>query len=135
LERWAAFIEFALQDIHPIENRYFIVVFHNPFIARNAKRIMTADVFDKALGVLNRKLAHVQGELSHTGLQARELAASEVAEIIYFFYHPVCSPLADLTPPRLRLMPSLVATGAGWSPDEKPRPATSGDSGRDNGAE
>jgi hypothetical protein len=32
-------------------------------------------------------------------------------------------------------MPSLVATGAGWSPDEKPRPATSGDNGRDNGAE
>jgi hypothetical protein len=27
LERWAAFIEFALRDIHPIENRYFIVVF------------------------------------------------------------------------------------------------------------
>ena len=59
----------------------------------------------------------------------RELSAPAVAKIVYFFYHPVCSPLADLTPPRLRLMPSLVATGAGWSPDDEPQPATSGEDG------
>ena len=69
----------------------------------------------------------------------RELSAPAVAKIVYFFYHPVCSPLADLTPPRLRLMPSLVATGVGWSPDERPQTTTSSGNGhddsRDNGAE
>ena len=134
LARWVAFIEFALQEVRPIENRYFIVVSHNPFVARTSTRAMTAEVFDKALAVLNRKLAHVQGELSHAGLQARELAASEVAEIIYLFYHPVCSPLADQTPPRLRLAPSLIATGAGWSPDNNSRPAAETPEARQDGA-
>ncbi len=117
LARWVAFIEFALQEVRPIENRYFVVVFHNPFIARTSTRVMTHEVFEKAAAILNRKLAHVQGELLHAGLHAREMEASEVAEIIYFFYHPVCSPLADQTPPRLRLMSSVIATGQGWSPD------------------
>ncbi len=117
LLQWVAFIEFALKEVRPIENRYFVVVFHNPFIARAATRVMTQETFDKAAAVLNRKLAHVQGELSHAGLAAREMKAAEIAEIVYFFYHPVCSPLADQTAPRLRLMSSVIATGQGWSPD------------------
>ena len=117
LLQWIAFIEFALKEVRPIENRYFVVVFHNPFIARTSTRVMTHEVFEKAAAALNRKLAHVQGELAHAGLQAREMKASEVAEIVYFFYHPVCSPLADQTAPRLRLMSSVIATGQGWSPD------------------
>jgi len=134
LSRWVAFIEFALQEVRPIENRYFVVVFHNPFVARSSTRTMTTQVFEKALAVLNRKLAHVQGELSHAGLVARELNAAEVAEIVYFFYHPVCSPLADQTPPRLRLVPSLITTGAGWSPDGNGQPATKTPEGRRDGA-
>jgi len=122
LLQWVAFIEFALKEVRPIENRYFVVVFHNPFIARTATRVLTGEVFDKAVAVLNRKLAHVQGELAHAGLQAREMKADEVAEIVYFFYHPVCSPLADQTAPRLRLMSSVIATGQGWAPDREVRP-------------
>ncbi len=133
LARWVAFIEFALNEVRPIENRYLLVVFHNPFVARTATRTMTVEVFDKAAAVLQRKLAHVQGELSHAGLQARELSAAEVGEIVYSFYHPVCSPLADLTPPRLRLMPSLVATGAGWSPRDTAHTATSAPGARQDG--
>ncbi len=121
LLQWIAFIEFALKEVRPIENRYFVVVFHNPFIARTSTRVLTGEVFEKAATILNRKLAHVQGELLHAGLQAREMEASEVAEIIYFFYHPVCSPLADQTAPRLRLAPSLITTGAGWSSDGNSR--------------
>ena len=122
LLRWVAFIEFALKEVRPIENRYFVVVFHNPFIARTSTRVMTSEVFEKAAAVLNRKLAHVQGELAHAGLQAREMKADEVAEIVYFFYHPVCSPLADQTAPRLRLMSSVIATGQGWAPDREVQP-------------
>ncbi len=134
LSRWVAFIEFALQEVRPIENRYFVVVFHNPLVARSSTRTMTTEVFEKALAVLNRKLAHVQGELSHAGLQAREMPAREVSEIVYFFYHPVCSPLADQTPPRLRLLPSLITTGAGWSPDGKTQPAAKTTGARQDGA-
>ncbi len=120
LERWVRFIEFALQDVRPIENRYFVVVFHQPFVslARGQKREMTTPVFDKAASVLHRKLSHVLGGLDHAGFKWRLLEADEVAEIIYSFYHPVCSPLADQTAPKLRLMPSLVATGDGWSADD-----------------
>jgi len=123
LERWIGFIEFALTDVRPIENRYFAVVFHNPFVslARGQKREMTVQVFDKAATVLHRKLAHVLGGLDHAGLKWRLLEAEEAADVIYAFYHPVCSPLADQTPPRLRLMPSLVATGNGWTPNRSSR--------------
>jgi len=117
LERWAHFIEYLLARVRPIENRYFVVVSHNPFVslARGQKREMTAQVFEKAIGSLNHKLAHVQGGLDHAGWTWRLLDATEIAEIIYFFYHPVFSPLADQTAPKLRLMPSLVTTGEGWN--------------------
>ena len=133
LLQWVAFVEFALKEVRPIENRYFVVVFHNPFIARTSTRTMTKEMFEKAATVLNRKLAHVQGELSHTGLQARELSASEVAETVYFFYHPVCSPLADQTAPRLRLVSSLIATGKGWSPNSAAQPAADAADTHDGG--
>lgn len=133
LLRWVTFIEFALKEVRPIENRYFVVVFHNPFIARTSTRTMTKEMFEKAATVLNRKLAHVQGELAHAGLQARELPADEVAEIVYFFYHPVCSPLADQTAPRLRLMSSVLATGQGWSPYRAAQPAADATGTHDSG--
>jgi hypothetical protein len=119
LERWLSFIQYTLAEVRPIENRYYVVVFHHPFVSlgRGQKPILTADVFEKARSILGRKLAHVQGGLDHAGFKWRRLTADEIAEVIYFFYHPVCSPLADMTAPKLRLLPSLVATGQGWTPN------------------
>lgn len=118
LERWQSFIQYTLAEVRPIENRYYAVVFHHPavFAARGQKPTLTTDVFEKARSVLCRKLAHVQGGLDHAGLRWRRLEVDEIAQVIYFFYHPVCSPLADMTAPKLRLLPSLVATGQGWTP-------------------
>ncbi len=116
LSRWAAFIQYTLEQVRPIENRYLVVVFHcPPALSPGRRRSQAPGATDRAIEVLGRKLSHVEGELNHAGLKAHRLSATQVAELVYFFYHPVKSPLADQTPPRLRLGSSLLASGEGWA--------------------
>ncbi len=110
LVEWEQLLTDTLTRVQPIESAYYVVLFHYPFALKDVSRKLTRAVFRKGREALQRKLDRITMELDKIGLAARVLSEREAAEMIYHFYHPVVSPLADARTPRVRLASSLMTT-------------------------
>jgi len=92
-EMHLSLMEMLLESLQPREERYLVVVWHNPFPITGGKRHLSPDKLREGEKEVERRLSAVAGFLRQAGLEARRLDDEELLEMVYSFYHMTMSPL------------------------------------------
>ncbi len=113
-EAHLSLFEVLLDELRPKEERYLVVVWHNPFPLIGKRREISADKLEEGKQEVERRLAMVAGQLGHIGLETRRVSADELVQIFYNFYHMTTSPLTRAT------RPAILAGAIARAPSEEP---------------
>jgi len=100
-ETHLSLFEALLEELKPREERYLVVVWHNPFSLVDRQRELSVEKLEEGKAEVERRLATVASQLQHIGLQTRRVGTDDLVDLFYGFYHMTTSPLARATRPAI----------------------------------
>lgn len=104
--------ELLLEEVRPREERYLVVVWHNPFPLSGKHRELSSGKLDEGKEEVERRLSTVAAQLQHIGLGTRRVEGEEMVDLFYSFYHMTTSPLARA------MRPAILAGAVAFAGDE-----------------
>lgn len=119
-EAHLSLFEALLEQLRPREERYLVVVWHNPFPLVGKQRELSSEKLEEGKDEVERRLAMVASQLQHIGLQTRRVGADDLVDLFYSFYHMTTSPLARAT------RPAILAGAVAFADNEPQEPAGEG---------
>ncbi len=105
--------ETLLEEMRPREERYLVVVWHNPFPLVGRQRRLSREKLEEGKKEVERKLAAVAGQLAHVGLETRQVGVDDLVQVFYEFYHMATSPLARA------VRPAVLASAVAFPESER----------------
>ncbi|MCC6190632.1 MAG: ATP-binding protein [Anaerolineales bacterium] len=119
-EEMAAFLTAAHEQLSPMQQRYFVVIAHNPFpeaiSGKSRDKVLSEQVVTAALEQLQEYVQIVSTALSDIGLQLQPLSPASLCQALWGHYHHLPSILGT---PR---SPATALSGDRNAPVWQPRP-------------